>query len=90
MKLAWVCLLAACGGGDSGPRPATFGGDRPTDLKVPPAFDDSRDYPLILALHGYSGNSFQHAAYFGLTKLVSDGEALEDQAEMRHCATSRA
>ena len=75
MKLAWVALLVACGG-DSGPRPTTFGGDRPVDIKLPPAFDDSRDYPLILALHGYGGNSFQHTAYFGLTKLVSDGEAI--------------
>ena len=76
MKLAWLCLLAACGSGDSGPRPTTFGDSRPTDIKLPPAFDDSRDYPLILALHGYGGNGFQHAAYFGLSKLVSDGEAI--------------
>jgi polyhydroxybutyrate depolymerase len=76
MKLAWLCLVAACGGSDSGPRPTTFGDTRPVDIKLPPTFDDSRDYPLILALHGYGGNSFQHAAYFGLTKLVSDGEAI--------------
>ena len=74
----WLCgLLAACGGGgDSGPRPTTFGGDRPVDIKAPPSFDAGRDYPLIVALHGYGGNSFQHTAYFGLTKLVTDGEAL--------------
>ena len=76
MKLAWLCLLAACGGSDSGPRPTTFGDARPVDIKVPPAFDDSRDYPLIVGLHGYGANAFVHTAYFGLTKLVTDGEAI--------------
>ena len=76
MKLPWLCLLAACGGGDSGPRPTTFGDDRPVDIKVPPAFDDSHDYPLIIGLHGFGSNGFTHAAYFGLTKIVSDGDAL--------------
>lgn len=76
MKLAWVCLLAACGGGDSEPRPVTFGDDRPVDLRVPPDLDGGRDYPLVLALHGYGANGFVQAAYFGLPDLVADGEAL--------------
>lgn len=71
-----LCVLAACGGGDGGARPTTFGGDRPVDLKAPAALEEGREYPLILALHGYGGNSFQHAAYFGLARLVSDGKAL--------------
>jgi polyhydroxybutyrate depolymerase len=74
-----VCVFAvvACGGGDSGPRQMMFGTDaRPAILDVPPAFDDGRDYPLIVALHGYSGNGFQHAAYFGLSQLVDADEAL--------------
>jgi polyhydroxybutyrate depolymerase len=76
-KLWSICLLVACGGsGDSGPRPVTFGDDRPVDIKVPPAFDDSKDYPLIIGLHGYTSNGFVHATYFGLTKLVADDEAL--------------
>jgi polyhydroxybutyrate depolymerase len=76
MRHLWLCVLAACGGSDSGPRPTTFGDSRPVDIKVPPNFDDSRDYPLIIGLHGYGSNAFTHTAYFGLTKLVSDGEAI--------------
>lgn len=75
MKLAWLVVLAACGG-DGGPRQLTFGDPRPTDLKVPPDFDDSRDYPLVVALHGYGANGFVQASYFGLTKLVSENEIL--------------
>jgi polyhydroxybutyrate depolymerase len=75
MKLAWLVVLAACGGSDS-ERPVTFGGDRPTDLKIPPDFDAGRDYPLVVALHGYSANGFVQAAYFGLTNLVADNEIL--------------
>jgi len=72
-----LVLLVACGGSeDKGPRPTTFGETRPVDIKLPPGFDDGRDYPLIIALHGYGGNGFQHAAYFGLAKLVADNEAL--------------
>ncbi|MBA3393965.1 MAG: hypothetical protein H0T89_15060 [Deltaproteobacteria bacterium] len=74
-----VIFSAGCGGddsGDDGPRPMTFGGDRPVDLKVPPSFDATRRYPLILALHGYSSNGFVHGSYFGLPNLVASGEAL--------------
>jgi polyhydroxybutyrate depolymerase len=76
MRMLCICLVAACGSSDSGPRPMMFGGDRPAVLDVPPSFDDGRDYPLILALHGFGGNGFQHQAYFGLGKLVDMDEAL--------------
>lgn len=76
MKLAWLGLLAACGSSDSDPRPTTFGDARPVDIRVPPAFDDSREYPLIIALHGFTSNAFTHTAYFGLTKLVSEDQAI--------------
>ncbi|MBA3819151.1 MAG: hypothetical protein H0X17_09690 [Deltaproteobacteria bacterium] len=79
LGLALVGGSAGCGGdggGDGAPRPTTFGGDRPVELDVPPTFDEGRTYPLILGLHGYGSSGFVHAAYFGLTKLVSDGEAL--------------
>jgi len=78
MKLTWLCLLAACGGSssDTGPRPTTFGDGRPVDIKVPPGFDGSHDYPLIIGLHGFTSNGFVHATYFGLTKLVSEDKAL--------------
>jgi len=73
-----ICLLAACGGGgsDSDSRPTTFGGDRPVDIKLPPGFDGSHDYPLIIGLHGYGSSGFVHVAYFGLAKLVSEDKAL--------------
>ncbi|HLL21942.1 MAG TPA: PHB depolymerase family esterase [Kofleriaceae bacterium] len=76
MKQLWFCVLVACGGSDSGPRPITFGGDRPVDIDAPATLDDGRKYPLILALHGYGSNGFVHASYFGLTKLATDGAAL--------------
>ncbi|MDQ3336249.1 MAG: alpha/beta hydrolase-fold protein [Myxococcota bacterium] len=77
MKTWWLCLLAACGGSDDkGPRPVTFGDARPVDIKVPSNFDDSLDYPLIIGLHGYGSNAFTHTAYFGLNKLVNDGQAI--------------
>src|SRR5512139_2144632 len=75
-KLVWLGLLAACGGGDGGPRPTTFGDARPVDLSIPPRFDDGHDYPLILALHGYGSNAFTHTGYFGLRQLVANDEAL--------------
>ena len=68
-------LLAACGG-DGGPRPLTFGGDRPADLKVPPTLTPGKQYPLLVVLHGYGASGLVQAAYFGVSMLPSMDQAL--------------
>jgi len=74
-------LLAACAGDDDGggapdpERPITFGGARSVMLQVPSTFDPARTYPLLLILHGYSGNGFVQQAFLGL-QGVADREEL--------------
>ena len=66
-------LLAACG--DPAERPRSFGGARPVTLQVPSQFDEHRQYPLALVLHGYGANGFVQQAYFGLGDLATRGDA---------------
>lgn len=73
MKLLPLLLIAACG--TSPPRPRTFGGDRPVDLQVPVGFDDSKNYPLVMVLHGYGASGFVQEAFFGMGNLPKMGEA---------------
>ncbi len=70
-----LLLLAACGD-DGGPRPTTFGGDRPTELKAPASLTDGKDYPLVVVLHGYGANGFVQSAYFGAAQLPGMDAAL--------------
>ena len=49
-----------------------LGGARPAQVILPAGFDNSREVPLVLALHGYSGNSMFHNSYFGLVRLVDE------------------
>lgn len=71
--MALLVALVACGG--SSERPTTFGGDRPVKLQVPEPFDEGREYPLVLVLHGYSANGFFQNAYFGFGATVARGDA---------------
>lgn len=73
--LALVVLLAACGGSD-GPRPRTYGGDRPADLRTPATLTDGKQYPLVVILHGYGVNGFTQFAVFHAQKLLDANEAL--------------
>lgn len=68
-------LLAACGD-DGGPRPTTFGGDRPVELKAPATLTAGKDYPLVVVLHGYGANGFVQSAYFGASTLPALDTAL--------------
>ncbi|MCW5804499.1 MAG: hypothetical protein KIT31_19165 [Deltaproteobacteria bacterium] len=72
--VATLALCAACGGTPA-ERPRVFGGDRAVDLQIPPDFDESRRYPLVLVLHGYTVTGFVQQAYLGLKRLVEDNEA---------------
>ncbi len=69
-------LLAACGGESEGPRPTTFGGDRPVDLKTPVTLTEGKQYPLVVVLHGYGANGFAQSAYFGTNMLPATDAAL--------------
>lgn len=72
-----VLLLAACGdGGSDGPRPTSFGGDRPVDLKAPAALTEGKQYPLVVVLHGYGASGFVQSAYFGASMLPAMDAAL--------------
>lgn len=76
MKRALIAtVLAGCSSSGGGERPTTFGGDRPVDLQVPANFDDSKQYPLILILHGYGASGFVQESLFGLKAAVTDGTA---------------
>lgn len=74
LTCAW---LAACDdGGTMGPRPTTFGGDRPADLKAPATLTAGKQYPLVVVLHGYGANGFTQSAYFGTSTLPAQDAAL--------------
>lgn len=74
-------LAVACGGGggsSSAPpdaAPIEFGGSRPTMLQVPANFDASKQYPLVVILHGYGVTGSLQEAFFGANALVSSGDA---------------
>lgn len=74
-----LATLAGCSGdggegGSKAPR-TVFGGERPVEISVPAAYDDSRTWPLLLVLHGYGVTAGVQAGYFGVNALV-DGEGV--------------
>lgn len=77
-----TCLVlaaaAACSGDDGPPadRPVTFGGARPTTLQVPADFEEGRDYPLLMILHGYGANSFVQQGYLKLGDVATAHQML--------------
>ncbi len=48
-----------------------IGGDRPVTLRIPEGYA-GESLPLVLGLHGYTGNGEQLDAYFGLSRRVDD------------------
>lgn len=48
----------------------TIGGDRPATLKLPMGYDSMGSLPVVISLHGYSGNPAGHDAYWGLSERV--------------------
>ena len=50
----------------------TIGGDRPATLKLPMGYDSMGSLPVVISLHGYSGNPADHDAYWGLSERVDD------------------
>lgn len=74
--LALVVLLSACGSSSDGPRPRTYGGDRPADLRIPAAFTEGKQYPLVVVLHGYGINGFTQIAEFGAQRLLDENKVL--------------
>src|ERR1043165_6333130 len=74
----WLCfaiVLAACGS-DDGPRPKTYGGDRPADLHTPTTLTEGKKYPLVVILHGYTATGFAQYAFFNAQALVNADKAL--------------
>lgn len=53
-----------------------FGGDRPTELRVPDAYDGSEALPLVVVLHGYSATGLVQLAYSRIGELVNDQNVL--------------
>ncbi|HEX4493788.1 MAG TPA: alpha/beta hydrolase-fold protein [Acidimicrobiia bacterium] len=81
--LAFTLLALAVSCGDNGGSPSSdaasaplvFGGSRPTNLQVPAGFDASKQYPLVVILHGYGATGSLQEAFFGAGALVSSGQA---------------
>ena len=79
MRCALLLLFVATAcsdGGTDGPRPTTFGGDRPVDLKAPATLTADKLYPLVVVLHGYGASGFVQSAYFGTSMLPGMDAAL--------------
>ena len=75
-----ILMIAACGNGTPmTERPRTFGGDRPVSLEVPSGFDETKQYPLVIVLHGYSVSGFVQEAYFGLKALQTGARRLSSR-----------
>jgi polyhydroxybutyrate depolymerase len=64
--LAALLLACSCGGTPAPPR-IIFGGARKATLQVPPNYDPSKSYPLLVVLHGYGANGTLEAGYLGAT-----------------------
>lgn len=60
---------AASSGFDPDPT-TTLGGDRPAEVLLPADYDVSREYPLVILLHGYGVNSDIQDVIFGLAARV--------------------
>ncbi len=68
----------------------TIGGDRPATLKLPMGYDSMGPLPVVISLHGYSGNPTGHDAYWGLSEQVdADNFALILPAGTRDSANVR-
>ncbi len=62
---------------DAAPLPTTFGGDRPTELRVPLSYDaTSTPLPLLVVLHGHSASGLVQLAYSRLGELVDSENVL--------------
>lgn len=50
--------------------PTTFGGDRPTELRVPANYDPKKPAPLLLVLHGYGSGGVLNDVYMHMTSIA--------------------
>jgi polyhydroxybutyrate depolymerase len=68
-----VLFLSACEPTEP-PSPATVvvGGDRPANLVIPGGLEDDESVPLIVTMHGYTGNASQIDSYFEMSGRVQD------------------
>ena len=70
-----VVALAACGdeGGPGDPvfdPVRTIGGDRPATLTLPDRYEGGSPIPLVMVLHGFTGNSGWTDRYFGISQRI--------------------
>lgn len=77
LGLAGACGSDGGGGGDGdgdgdAPTRTTFGGDRPTEIRVSDLYDHSQPTPLLLVLHGRSALGSLQLAYTGFADLLVD------------------
>lgn len=78
MRVFVALALFAVGCSSDSPmkeRPTLYGGDRQTSLRVPENFDESKDYPLVVVLHGYGANGFVQESYFQSKAYATNGDA---------------
>ncbi len=85
-RLLAAIVLIGCSSSSSNTTPAeagispedhVFGGDRPVSLfRAPDGADPKKPLPLVMVLHGYGAGGVVQAAYFGLSKLVTEKQFL--------------
>lgn len=52
--------------------PRILGGDRPARVIVPPDYDGSESWPVVLLLHGYTASGLAQDAYFRMSQTARE------------------
>jgi polyhydroxybutyrate depolymerase len=52
--------------------PASVGGERPAAVNAPSDYDPSREYPVVLLLHGYGASGAAQDLFLGVSALADD------------------
>ena len=73
MSMSMCLILGAIGTVSNGDVVEQIATDRGSvNLYLPDSFDETKELPLVISLHGYTSNSNQHESYFRLRNEVDE------------------